>query len=121
MTGFEPATSWSQTRRSTKLSYTPSNGLDTSVPVKTAQGKQIRRNLETDKYLTKEGRAPCLKGWRLWAAFGPWKWTRVKDLKFDSEFSTIIRMLFATSKGRGSYFKKLAAADEIYFRKLTDE
>ena len=24
VTGFEPATSWSQTRRSTKLSYTPS-------------------------------------------------------------------------------------------------
>ncbi len=23
VTGFEPATSWSQTRRSTKLSYTP--------------------------------------------------------------------------------------------------
>ncbi len=26
VTGFEPATSWSQTRRSTKLSYTPDNG-----------------------------------------------------------------------------------------------
>ena len=25
-TGFEPATSWSQTRRSTRLSYTPNNG-----------------------------------------------------------------------------------------------
>ena len=32
MTGFEPATSWSQTRRSTKLSYTPSNeGVLTTV------------------------------------------------------------------------------------------
>ena len=28
MTGFEPATSWSQTRRSTKLSYTPSDPRD---------------------------------------------------------------------------------------------
>jgi hypothetical protein len=27
VTGFEPATSWSQTRRSTKLSYTPSMNL----------------------------------------------------------------------------------------------
>ncbi len=72
------------------------------------------------KYLTKEGRAPCLKGWRLWAAFGPWKWTRVKDLKFDSEFSTIIRALFTASKGRGSYFKKLALADEIYFKSITE-
>jgi hypothetical protein len=26
VTGFEPATSWSQTRRSTKLSYTPATG-----------------------------------------------------------------------------------------------
>ena len=26
VTGFEPATSWSQTRRSTKLSYTPNFG-----------------------------------------------------------------------------------------------
>ncbi len=29
VTGFEPATSWSQTRRSTKLSYTP--GTETMV------------------------------------------------------------------------------------------
>ena len=28
VTGFEPATSWSQTRRSTKLSYTPLNYVD---------------------------------------------------------------------------------------------
>src|SRR3954467_15727766 len=28
VTGFEPATSWSQTRRSTKLSYTPHAGRD---------------------------------------------------------------------------------------------
>jgi hypothetical protein len=27
VTGFEPATSWSQTTRSTKLSYTPACGL----------------------------------------------------------------------------------------------
>ena len=26
VTGFEPATSWSQTTRSTKLSYTPASG-----------------------------------------------------------------------------------------------
>ena len=72
------------------------------------------------KYLTKEGRAPCLKGWRLWAAFGPWKWTKVKDVKFESEFSTIIRALIATGRGRGSYFKRLAVADEIYFKRLID-
>jgi len=70
------------------------------------------------KYLTKEGRAPCFKGWRLWAAFGPWKWTKVKDVKFESEFSTIIRALIAKSKGRQSYFARLVCADEIYFKNL---
>ena len=70
------------------------------------------------KYLTKEGRAPCFKGWRLWAAFGPWKWTKVKDVKFESEFSTIIRDLLVARKGRGSYFQRLALADEFISRNL---
>ena len=42
------------------------------------------------KYLSKE-RPPCLKGWRLWAGFGEWEWTRVKDLLMQSRFSTIYR------------------------------
>ena len=32
------------------------------------------------KYLSKEVRAGCLKGKRLWAAFGDATWTRVKDI-----------------------------------------
>ncbi|HEX4139655.1 MAG TPA: hypothetical protein VHY09_04860 [Candidatus Methylacidiphilales bacterium] len=71
------------------------------------------------KYLSKEDRAPCLKGWRLWAAFGAWESTKVKDVKLDSEFSTIIRELIAT-KGRLSYFKRLALADEIYFKRVAE-
>ncbi len=31
------------------------------------------------KYLSKE-RPECLKGWRLWAGFGDWDWTKVKDV-----------------------------------------
>ena len=42
------------------------------------------------KYLSKE-RPPCLKRWRLWAGFGNWDWTRVKDLMVFSRFSTIYR------------------------------
>lgn len=42
------------------------------------------------KYLSKK-RPECLKGWRLWAAFGNWEWTRVKDVVFDSLFSRIYR------------------------------
>ena len=71
------------------------------------------------KYLTKEGRPPCFKGWRLWAAFGPWESTKVKDLRFESEFSDIIRELIAT-KGRLSYFHRLALADEIYFNQIAN-
>lgn len=32
-TGFEPATSWSQTRRSTRLSYTPNTSGDGGIPI----------------------------------------------------------------------------------------
>jgi len=42
------------------------------------------------KYLSKE-RPACLKRWRLWAGFGEWDWTRVKDLLSQSRFSTIYR------------------------------
>lgn len=42
------------------------------------------------KYLSKD-RPECLKGWRLWAGFGNWDWTRVKDVVFDSPFSRIYR------------------------------
>ncbi len=71
------------------------------------------------KYLTREDRAPCLKGRRLWAAFGTWEWTKVKDVAFESEFSKIIRELIA-AKGRLSYFNRLALADEIYFKRLCE-
>jgi len=42
------------------------------------------------KYLSKD-RAECLKSWRLWAGFGPWDWTKVKDAVSDSPFSRIYR------------------------------
>lgn len=42
------------------------------------------------KYLSKD-RPRCLKDWRLWAGFGEWDWTRVKDLISKSRFSTIYR------------------------------
>lgn len=42
------------------------------------------------KYLSKH-RPECLKGWRLWAGFGEWEWTRVKDVVFNSLFCRIYR------------------------------
>ena len=73
------------------------------------------------KYLTKEDRAPCLKGWRLWAAYGGWTWTKVKDVQFESEFGSIMRELIATGQGSQNYFTRLALADEIYFKRLSDK
>lgn len=40
------------------------------------------------KYLTKEVRAACLKGKRLWAAFGDARWCRVKDIIVSSWLGT---------------------------------
>jgi hypothetical protein len=42
------------------------------------------------KYLSKQ-RPECFKGWRLWAGFGDWDWTKVKDVVFDSLFCRIYR------------------------------
>lgn len=36
------------------------------------------------KYLSKEIRAACLKGKRLWAGFGKVTWCRVKDIEVRS-------------------------------------
>lgn len=42
------------------------------------------------KYLSKK-RPECLKRWRLWAGFGAWEWTKVRDVVFDSPFSRIYK------------------------------
>jgi hypothetical protein len=42
------------------------------------------------KYLSKQ-RPECLKRWRLWAGFGTWEWTKVRDIVFDSAFSRIYK------------------------------
>jgi hypothetical protein len=71
------------------------------------------------KYLTNQGRAPCLKGWRLWAAFGPWDSTKVKDVVFKSEYGNIVRGIIATGRERRGHFFRLALADEIYLKSLS--
>ena len=43
------------------------------------------------KYLGKQNRDECLKGKRLWAAFGKKEHTRVKDVEVDSTFTRAIR------------------------------
>ena len=61
------------------------------------------------KYLSKE-RPPCLKRWRLWAAFGEgWEPTKVKDLIKESLFSTVYRACKEWQGwiGRGDFFERL--------------
>jgi len=43
------------------------------------------------KYLTKQDRPTCLKGSRLWAAFGKWGHSKVKNMRCLSEFSAAYR------------------------------
>ena len=62
VTGFEPATSWSQTRRSTKLSYTPDAGRDLtpSAPIRM---RNIHVRFEVDRALRRSmgvSRSMCL-------------------------------------------------------------
>lgn len=40
------------------------------------------------KYLNKE-RERCFRHWRLWAGFGKWDWSRVKDIALESPRSAI--------------------------------
>jgi hypothetical protein len=60
------------------------------------------------KYLSKE-RPPCLKGWRLWAGFGDWEWTRVKDIEVESPLSLIYRACKEAFRwtGKRGYFDRI--------------
>jgi hypothetical protein len=60
------------------------------------------------KYLSKD-RPACLKGWRLWAGFGRWEWTRVKDVVFESTSSQIYRACKEAYKWEGNsrFFQRM--------------
>jgi hypothetical protein len=51
------------------------------------------------KYLSKEVRAACLKGKRLWAGFGNGVWCRVKDIDVRSWLGDEYRRIRAGAKG----------------------
>lgn len=60
-----------------------------------------RKNLAAylAKYLGKAGRPRCLKGWRLWAPFGPWQHCRCKDVEWDSTPRRIFNWLMENYLG----------------------
>src|SRR5258706_393548 len=79
-------------------------------------GKDIGEYLA--KYLSKSVRAECLKGKRLWAAFGNVPWTRVKDIQVQSWLGTEYRRLRGHDEGlsRGQSYGILQDAMLNYAR-----
>ena len=68
------------------------------------------------KYLSKD-RPPCFRGWRLWAGFGNWDWTRVKDLLFNSRFSRIYRACkeWLGWQGNKEFFERIKVVARMEF------
>lgn len=71
------------------------------------------------KYLSKE-REPCLKGWRLWAGFGNWEWSRVKDILFETPRSRIYQVCKAVYgwKGNKDFLNRMNFVERIFRRSI---
>jgi hypothetical protein len=74
------------------------------------------------KYLSKV-RPECLKRWRLWAGFGEWDWTRVKDLIFESRFSRIYQACkeWLGWTGKRGFFDRMALVAHLEFRTVAGD
>lgn len=79
----------------------------------------VERATYLAKYLSKE-RPPCFKRWRLWAGFGDWEWTKVKDVFFDCPFTRIYRAckLWLGWKGNEGYRERLQTVGVLELRSL---
>jgi hypothetical protein len=68
------------------------------------------------KYLSKE-RPECLKRWRLWAAFGDWDATKVKDVLKNTLFSKIYQACKEWQEwtGRGEFYERMGFVRRIFF------
>ena len=73
------------------------------------------------KYLSKD-RPACLKGWRLWAGFGQWEWTRVKDVIFESMFSRLYRACSVAFnwKGNKHFFDRMRLVFALEMRTISE-
>lgn len=84
------------------------------IDVRRAQDNEGRMGGYLSKYLSKTDRAPCMKGRRLWQAFGQWGQTRCKDVEIRSEF-------VAAFKARRKGLKAAAAVAELQGREYRME
>jgi hypothetical protein len=74
------------------------------------------------KYLGKE-RPQALKGWRLWAGFGPWEWSRVKDIVVRSPVGDAwreCRRIFSWT-GKEPFWQRQQLAQSVYHARLRDD
>jgi len=72
------------------------------------------------KYLSKE-RPSCFKRWRLWAGFGKWEHTMVKDIELDSPKSRIYKncqSLFGW-KGNRNMPERMQLVETLYRQSLS--
>jgi hypothetical protein len=81
----------------------------------------IERAGYVGKYLSKD-RPPCFKRWRLWAGFGRWDWTRVKDLAVTSLFSQIYKacQTWLAWKGKTGFFDRMRLVAHLEFRTICE-
>ena len=81
----------------------------------------VERAAYLAKYLSKE-RPPCLKRWRLWAGFGEWEWTKVKDLITQSRIATIYRACkeWLGWTGRKGFFERMKFVAWLEFRSAVE-
>ena len=81
----------------------------------------VERAAYLAKYLSKE-RPLCFKRWRLWAGFGEWQWTKVKDVFFDCAFTRIYRACkeWLRWKGNAGYRERLLFVSRLEMRTLLE-
>ena len=74
------------------------------------------------KYLSKE-RPKCLKRWRLWAGFGDWDWTKVKDVVKEGLFGTIYGACKEWQEwtGRGQFFERMDFVRQMVFKTIEND
>jgi len=78
------------------------------------------------KYLAKylgKSRPEALKGWRLWAGFGDWEWSKVKDIVVSSPVGDAWKACKALSgwSGKEPFWLRRQVAQRWYHAWLRDE
>jgi hypothetical protein len=80
----------------------------------------VERGQYLAKYLSKN-RESCLKSWRLWAGFGKWDWSRVKEILIESPRGAIYRFCQRTLRltGNRGFQLRIMLVEQLYLERLT--